>query len=280
LTPDSFESVISANLQGSLNTIAALLPSMRERKDGLIINISSWAGRFAHLLTGTAYNAAKHGVVAMTLSLNMEECVNGIRACVICPGEVATPILKKRPIPPSAAEMARMLQAEDLGRTIRFVAEMPPHVCVNEIVISPTWNRLWLGGEDIPTRPCCRSVAHGGDQAVLAQPEHLSIEFLGDVVKCVELMARELGSGHHLDGQRVHLFTLDAHLVMEMGSSREAGRTDIADHLSLAHVAAGSDAAREATHVGVSGLIRCIMPKQHEVAVASLGAGLLDHAVT
>jgi NADP-dependent 3-hydroxy acid dehydrogenase YdfG len=153
LTPDIFESVIAANLQGSLNTIAAVLPSMRARKDGLVINISSWAGRFAHLLTGPAYNAAKHGVVAMTLSLNMEECVNGIRACVICPGEVATPIMKKRPTPPSAAEMARMLQAEDLGRAIRFVAEMPPRVCVNEIVISPTWNRLWLGGEDIPMRP-------------------------------------------------------------------------------------------------------------------------------
>jgi NADP-dependent 3-hydroxy acid dehydrogenase YdfG len=153
LTPDSFESVISANLQGSLNTIAAVLPSMRGRKDGLVINISSWAGRFAHLLTGPAYNAAKHGVVAMTLTLNMEECVNGIRACVICPGEVATPILRHRPKPPSAAEMARMLQAEDLGRTIRFVAEMPPRVCLNEIVISPTWNRLWLGGEDIPVRP-------------------------------------------------------------------------------------------------------------------------------
>jgi NADP-dependent 3-hydroxy acid dehydrogenase YdfG len=149
LTPDSFETVVSANLQGSLNTICAVLPSMRVRKDGLVINISSWAGRFDPFLTGPAYNASKHGVVAMTLSLNMEECVNGIRACVICPGEVATPILKKRPIPPSAEEMARMLQAEDLGRTIRFVAEMPPRVCLNEIVISPTWNRMWLGGEDI-----------------------------------------------------------------------------------------------------------------------------------
>jgi NADP-dependent 3-hydroxy acid dehydrogenase YdfG len=153
LTPESFESVVSANLLGSLNTIAAVLPSMRDRKDGLVINVSSWAGRFAHLLTGPAYNAAKHGVVAMTLTLNMEECVNGIRACVICPGEVATPILRHRPKPPSAAEMARMLQAEDLGRTIRFVAELPPRVCINEIVISPTWNRLWLGGEDIPARP-------------------------------------------------------------------------------------------------------------------------------
>jgi NADP-dependent 3-hydroxy acid dehydrogenase YdfG len=149
LTPESFASVISANLQGTLNTIHAVLPRMRERKEGLVINISSWAGRFDPYLTGPAYNAAKHGVVALTLSLNMEECIHGIRACVICPGEVATPILKKRPIVPSAEEQARMLQAEDLGRTIRFVAEMPPRVCFNEIVISPTWNRMWLGGEDI-----------------------------------------------------------------------------------------------------------------------------------
>jgi NADP-dependent 3-hydroxy acid dehydrogenase YdfG len=149
LTPESFETVVQANLLGTLNTIHAVLPKMRERKDGVVINISSWAGRFDPDLTGPAYNAAKHGVVALTLSLNMEECVNGIRACVICPGEVATPILAKRPIPPSAEEQARMLQAEDLGRTIRFVAEMPPRVCMNEIVISPTWNRMWLGGEDI-----------------------------------------------------------------------------------------------------------------------------------
>lgn len=151
-TPDSFETVVNANLQGTLNTIMAVLPKMRERKDGLVINISSWAGRFDPLFTGAAYNASKHAVVALTHHLNLEECVNGIRACVICPGEVATPILKKRPVPPSAEETARMLQGEDLGRTIRFVAEMPPRVCLNEIVISPTWNRVWLGGEDLPKR--------------------------------------------------------------------------------------------------------------------------------
>ena len=57
------------------------------------------------------------------------------------PGEVATPILKLRPVVPSEQEQARMLQSEDLGRTIAFVASMPPRVCVNEILISPTWNR-------------------------------------------------------------------------------------------------------------------------------------------
>jgi NADP-dependent 3-hydroxy acid dehydrogenase YdfG len=88
----------------------------------------------------------------MTLSLNLEECANGIRATAICPGEVATPILRNRPIPPSEEELARMLTPEDLGRTIRFVAESPPHVCFNEILVSPTWNRMFLGGDDIARR--------------------------------------------------------------------------------------------------------------------------------
>ncbi len=149
LTAESFERIVAVNLNGALYCTHAVLPAMRERKDGLVINISSWAGRFESYLTGPAYNASKHAMVAMTMSLNDEECVNGIRGCVICPGEVATPILKHRPKPPSPEEIARMLQAEDLGRTIRFVAEMPAHVCVNEILISPTWNRFFVGGSDI-----------------------------------------------------------------------------------------------------------------------------------
>jgi NADP-dependent 3-hydroxy acid dehydrogenase YdfG len=143
-TTAGWNEVIRINLDGSYYCIAAVLPSMRERKDGLIINISSWAGKYVSAITGPAYNAAKHAVVAMTESLNMEECVNGIRACAICPAEVATPILDKRPAPPSPEERARMLQASDLGRTIRFVAEMPAHACINEIIISPTWNRSYV----------------------------------------------------------------------------------------------------------------------------------------
>ncbi len=149
LTPESFAQIIGINLNGALYCIHAVLPQMRARKDGLVINISSWAGRFETYMTGPAYNASKHAMAALTHSLNDEECVNGIRACVIYPGEVATPILRNRPKPPSPEEIARMLQPEDLGRTIRFVAEMPPRVCVNEILISPTWNRFFLGGADI-----------------------------------------------------------------------------------------------------------------------------------
>jgi NADP-dependent 3-hydroxy acid dehydrogenase YdfG len=149
LTPESFSEIVGVNLNGALYCIHAVLPSMRARKDGLVINVSSWAGRFETYMTGPAYNSSKHALAALTHSLNDEECVNGVRACVICPGEVATPILKNRPKPPAPEEIARMLQPEDLGRTIRFVAEMPPRVCVNEILISPTWNRFFVGGADI-----------------------------------------------------------------------------------------------------------------------------------
>ena len=148
VTPEGWAQVVDTNLSGAAYCIAAALPLMRARRDGLVINISSWAGRFDSYLTGPAYSASKHGVVALNASLNIEECVNGIRGCAICPAEVATPIMKKRPTPPSDEDMARMLRPEDLGRTILFVALLPPHVCINEILISPTWNRIYLGGED------------------------------------------------------------------------------------------------------------------------------------
>ena len=134
--------IVDINLNGSYNAVQAVLPAMREAGDGLLILISSWAGRYDTLLTGPAYNATKHGMRAMAAHLNLEEGRNGIRCCTIMPGEVNTPILDKRPIPVPAEERVRMMQPEDMGETIRFVARLHPRVCVNEILISPTWNRL------------------------------------------------------------------------------------------------------------------------------------------
>ena len=149
LSTKQFAQVIEINLNGATYCTAAVLPMMRRQKDGLVINISSWAGRFDEYLPGPAYNASKHGMNALSASLNIEECVNGIRSCAICPGEVATPILMKRPIPPTEEELAAMLQPEDLGGVVLFLAELPSHVCINEILISPTWNRIYLGGKGL-----------------------------------------------------------------------------------------------------------------------------------
>ena len=140
------DTVIGADLNGPFYASRAVLPMMREQRAGLIIQISSWAGRYVSVLTGPAYAAAKHGLVALSESINQEECAHGIRSCCICPGEVATPILDKRPVPVTAEDRARMLQSEDMADTILFVARMPASVCVNEILMSPTWNRGYLEG--------------------------------------------------------------------------------------------------------------------------------------
>jgi NAD(P)-dependent dehydrogenase (short-subunit alcohol dehydrogenase family) len=143
-SPEGWREVVGINLDGSFYTTQAVLPAMRARHDGLVVNVSSWAGVFHPKLTGAAYNASKHAVTAMTETINMEEGVHGIRACAVCPGEVATPILDRRPVPPSAEDRARMLQAEDLGGIVRFLAELPKHVCVNQLIVSPTWNRMYV----------------------------------------------------------------------------------------------------------------------------------------
>ena len=139
-----WDKLVEINLNGVLYCMRAVLPAMRAQKDGCIINVASWAGRHVSKMPGPAYTTTKHAVLALTHSFNMDECVNGLRACCLSPAEVATPILKLRPVVPSAEEQARMLQPDDLGRTIAFVASMPPHVCVNEILISPTWNRSFV----------------------------------------------------------------------------------------------------------------------------------------
>jgi len=144
LSRADWDQVIRVDLDGAFYCCHAVLPMMRAQQDGLIVNISSWAGRHVGALTGPAYSAAKFGMNAFTESLNIEECVHGIRATAVCPGEVATPILDKRPIPVSAADRARMVQAEDCGELVLFLARMPAHVCINDVTISPTWNRGYV----------------------------------------------------------------------------------------------------------------------------------------
>ena len=144
---EDWDSVIRIDLDGAFYCCKAVLPSMKEQGEGLIINISSWAGKQVGIVTGPAYTAAKHAMNAMNESLNMENCQYGIRACAVCPGEVATPILDNRPIPVSEEDRAKMVQSEDCGDVIRFLAELPEHVCINELTISPTWNRGYIGAQ-------------------------------------------------------------------------------------------------------------------------------------
>ncbi len=144
LTPEGVDELVRGNLSSAFYCVTVALPFMRGQRDGVLIHTASMAGRNISLLSGPGYTAAKHAVVAMSHTINQEECVNGIRSTVICPGEVATPILDKRPNPVPPEERAKMVQSEDVGDLIRYVACLPPHVCLNEAWITPTHNRGYV----------------------------------------------------------------------------------------------------------------------------------------
>lgn len=149
MTADDWRRVVDINLSGVFHATQAALPMLRAAGDGLVVNISSWAGNHINYLTGPAYTATKYGVGGMTEILNIEEFQEGVRGTVVYPAEVATPILDSRPVPVSAEEKAKMAQPEDLGAVVLFLAELPARVCINEITVSPTHNRLFFGGPGV-----------------------------------------------------------------------------------------------------------------------------------
>jgi NADP-dependent 3-hydroxy acid dehydrogenase YdfG len=144
LTPEGIDTLIQGNLIGALYCVTVALPFMRAQQDGVIIHTASMAGRFIGGVSGPIYVTAKHGIVAMSHGLNMQECINGIRSTVFLPGEVATPILDQRPNPVGPEVRARMVQPADCGDLIRYIACLPRHVVMNEVHLAPTANRGYL----------------------------------------------------------------------------------------------------------------------------------------
>jgi NADP-dependent 3-hydroxy acid dehydrogenase YdfG len=136
LTPEKWRALVAANLDGAFYCIHAVMPQMRERDDGLIININSVSGRRASPLGGIGYVAAKMGLRGLALGLAAEEQGN-VRVSTIYPGEVDTPILDVRPVPVSAEHRAEILQPEDVATAVLFVATLPPRATVPELVLTP-----------------------------------------------------------------------------------------------------------------------------------------------
>jgi NADP-dependent 3-hydroxy acid dehydrogenase YdfG len=144
LSADGIDTLLDGNLNSAFYCARAVLAQMRAQGGGQLIHTASMAGRTISTLSGPGYTAAKHAVVAMSHTINMEDCVHGIRSTAVLPGEVNTPILKNRPNPLSDEDLARMLQPEHCGDLIRYVACLPPGVTINEVWITPTWNRSYV----------------------------------------------------------------------------------------------------------------------------------------
>lgn len=135
--PIDFERVLAVNTTGTFNCIHAAVPTMRERKDGLIVNVISVAGYRALTLAGLPYCVSKFATSALGRFVNLEEADNGVRVTNIYPGEANTPILDQRPVPPPPEKRAQMLQPEDIAACVVMVAKLPPRAVVPELVITP-----------------------------------------------------------------------------------------------------------------------------------------------
>ena len=137
LAPEDWDRLITINATGAFNCMHYGLPLMRPHKTGLIINISSTSGKRAAPLGGVGYNASKFAMAALGTSANEDERENGIRVTTIFPGEVDTPILLDRPVPPSAEHRASILKASDIADITLAIAKLPPLAHVPELVIKP-----------------------------------------------------------------------------------------------------------------------------------------------
>ncbi|MDE0635911.1 MAG: SDR family oxidoreductase [Candidatus Poribacteria bacterium] len=144
-TPEEVRSVVDSNLIGTFFYTQAVVPTMLKARSGTIINISSLAAVTPGPFSGFAYGAAKAGVINFTEFLNNDLKNTGIRASVIIPGEVATPILDKRPIPPDADARTTMVDVAETSAAILLIATLPQRSNIPELVIRPTMHRDMAG---------------------------------------------------------------------------------------------------------------------------------------
>lgn len=139
LEPADFDRLLAVNCTGLYNVLYAVLPGMRERREGLIVSICSISGKRAHPLGGPGYCASKFAASGLATAVGLEERPNGIRITSIHPGETETPILAQRPVPVPAERRAQMVHPADIAACVVTLAKLPPNVVVPELIMTPTY---------------------------------------------------------------------------------------------------------------------------------------------
>lgn len=134
---EDYNLMLDTNLHGAYYCIQAFLPSMRKNESGTIVNIGSDAGIQASAKSGPAYVISKFGLRGLTQSINAEERGHGVRATSILPGDIDTPLLDRRPTPPTTEARQKMLQPEDVAECVLLAINLPPRAIVEEILIRP-----------------------------------------------------------------------------------------------------------------------------------------------
>ncbi|MCC9601339.1 SDR family oxidoreductase [Stieleria sp. JC731] len=138
MVPEDWDRVMQINASGAYRCIYEVLPAMRERGDGLVVNISSVAGKRAITLGGVVYCASKFAMTALGTAISNEVRNEGVRITNVYPGEVNTPILDNRPAPVSQEHKDSILQPEDIAEVVATICALPPRANVPEVVVKPT----------------------------------------------------------------------------------------------------------------------------------------------
>ena len=135
---EQWRDLLEINLSSAFVFTKAVLPEMKARGDGLIVNIASRAGMFPSLLAGVGYSTSKIGMEALNMVTNEEGNPFGVRACLFNPGAGNTPIIDRRPVKFSQEAKMKMIQSEDIAATVVFIASLPPRVNIDLISMMPT----------------------------------------------------------------------------------------------------------------------------------------------
>jgi 3-oxoacyl-[acyl-carrier protein] reductase len=135
LTLEDWDVTMATNLRSLYLVTRAVLPAMRRRREGTIVNVASLAGRNG-FAGGTAYAASKHAVLGFGRSLMLELRKEGIRVITICPGSVDTGMLRDQPMLKSDPQ--RILRPEDVADAVLHAVQLPARALVSELDIRPT----------------------------------------------------------------------------------------------------------------------------------------------
>lgn len=138
MLPEDWDRVLRINATGAYRCMLEVLPAMRRRHDGVIINISSISGKRAIQLGGVVYCASKFAMTALGTTVANEVRNEGVRITNVYPGEVDTPLIDKRPVPVSQAHRDSMLKPEDIAAVVGTICRLPPRANVPEVVVKPT----------------------------------------------------------------------------------------------------------------------------------------------
>ena len=135
LTLEDWDTTMATNVRSLYLMTRAVLPAMRRRRSGTIVNVASLAGRNG-FIGGTAYTASKHAVLGFSRSLMLETRKENIRVITILPGSVATDLLRDQPMLKS--DPNKILRPEDVADSILHSIQLPERALVSELDVRPT----------------------------------------------------------------------------------------------------------------------------------------------